>query len=63
MQCYMLYNIMHKLGIIAHILCFQVWKCMDQYCNNKVNCSGYIEVQSGNETALQEAVYSVGPIR
>lgn len=36
---------------------------MEQYCNNKVNCSGYVEVQSGNETALQEAVYTVGPIR
>ena len=36
---------------------------MDSYCTNKVNSTGYVRVQSGNETALLETLARVGPVR
>lgn len=36
---------------------------MDSYCSKKVNSTGYVKVQSGNETALVETLARVGPVR
>lgn len=36
---------------------------MDNYCTSMVNSTGYVRVQSGNETALLESLARVGPIR
>ena len=41
----------------------QVWKCMESYCTNMVNNTGYVRVQSGNETALLDSVARIGPVR
>ena len=36
---------------------------MDNYCPSKVNSTGYVRVQSGNETALLHSVARIGPVR
>lgn len=36
---------------------------MESYCTNKVNSTGYVKIQSGNETALIRSLAHVGPIR
>ena len=36
---------------------------MDSYCTNKVNSTGYVRIQSGNETALLDSLARVGPVR
>ena len=40
-----------------------MWHCMESYCKKVAYCSGCRKVESGSETDLLDALYTIGPIR
>jgi hypothetical protein len=40
-----------------------MWHCMESYCKKVAYCSGCRRVESGSETDLLDALYTIGPIR
>lgn len=59
----LLFSITALLVIVVWYSSKQVWKCMASYCTNTVNSTGYVTVQSGNESALLLSVAHIGPVR
>jgi C1A family cysteine protease len=39
-----------------------MWHCMESYCKKVAYCSGCRRVESGSETDLLDALYTIGPI-
>ncbi len=44
-------------------LCVQMWRCKSNYCSAVASCNGYVDVTSGSEESLLDAIVNVGPIR
>ena len=40
-----------------------MWRCKSNYCSAVASCNGYVDVTSGSEDSLLDALVNVGPIR
>lgn len=43
--------------------CFQGWQCVSKFCKKVATCLGYVDVSTGSEGDLLNAVYTLGPVR
>ena len=55
------HTIIYEMSIFSFVS--KVWHCTEKYCSQVGKDIGYVNVQSGCETNLQNAVYCIGPIR
>ena len=40
-----------------------MWRCKSDYCTAIASCNGYVDITSGSEESLLDALVNVGPIR
>ena len=41
----------------------QGWYCVSKFCKKVTSCTGYVNIDPGNEDDLLDAIFSVGPVR
>ena len=59
---YMLHVCMFRAQSMVKF-CFQGWQCVSKFCKKVATCLGYVDVSTGSEEDLLNAVYTLGPVR
>lgn len=56
---------MNQLQTCRCLICIQsqMWRCKSDYCSAIASCKGYVDITSGSEEGLLDALVNVGPVR